>query len=126
MKVKKERFANLLEYGFLIERASIVLLIVSSVVLAIIIPAWPVTIANYFENPNIAGQYSLGLSILATTLMLLSSIAAFLIPYFTPLLKTRSSKELRDVRTRNLYLLVTATLLSVTILVYLLAALTTV
>lgn len=126
MKIKRERFANLIEYSYFVEKTTTLILLVVSIVVTIIIPAWPVTLVNYIENPNVAGQYSLGISILATTLILLSSIAAFLIPYFTPLLKTRSLKEIRDTRTRNLYLLLIATLLSIIIVVYLLAALTTI
>lgn len=126
LKIKKERFANLVEYGYFIEKITVLILLVASIIILVIIPAWPITLINYIQNPSIAGQYSLGISILATTLILLSSIAAFLIPYFTPLLKTRSFKEIRDTRTRNLYLIVIATLLSITIIVYLLAALTTI
>uniref|UniRef100_A0A7C4HCY6 Uncharacterized protein n=1 Tax=Staphylothermus marinus TaxID=2280 RepID=A0A7C4HCY6_STAMA len=126
MKIKKERFANLIEYGYFTDKTISLLLIIVSLTLVIIIAAWPTTIIDYLENPSIAGQYSLGVSILTTTLILLSSIVAFLIPYFTPLFKTRSFREIRDTRTKNLYLFSTAALLSTAIIVYLLAALTTI
>ena len=124
MRVKRELLAHLLEYGYLAEKATGVLIVIGFIVLLIVLPAWPVTVINYIRNPVVYGLTSLGNAILYTSLIIASGLTAYLLPHFAPLLKPHSFKEVKDRRTRILYLSITAIILSITVLVYFLFALT--
>lgn len=125
MKVKRELMAHLFDYGYLTEKVVSILIILVSALVLIVVPAWPNTVLNYMESPDILGIYSLGHSILTTTLLVISSLAAYLVPHLSQSSRARGSKEARGSRTRSLYLSAASALLTVTTLIYLLFALTT-
>ncbi len=124
MRIKKELISHLIEYGYLIEKTTTLLIVIGFIVITIIIPAWPSTFINYMRNPTVYGLPSLGNALLTSILLIITGLTAYLIPHFTPLMKPHGFREIHDKRTRNLYLAIISVTLSVTILVYLLFALT--
>lgn len=124
MRIKRELLAYLLEYEYLAEKIVKIIVVASFILLLIILPAWPVTIINYIRNPAIYGLTSLGNALLYTSLALASGLTAYLIPHFAPLMKPHGFRTMKDQRTRILYLSIISIILSITVLIYFLSALT--
>ncbi len=119
-KIRKELLGSLLEYGYVIEKASAIILAIVLIIITIIVPDWYRAIYNYSVNPQAYGLRYLGSSILLTVLVLINAFIAYLIPYFAPMLKHRGYKTIRDKRTLTMYLMLTSVLASITILSYVL------
>ena len=124
MRVKKEHLSHLFEYGYINDKLVQVLNILISIIIAVIVPAWPITVVNYIRNPAVYGLTALGTSILMTIILLITGFTAFIIPHFTPSMKTGRFKELRDERTKMLYLSIISAILLIAVLTYLLFSLT--
>ena len=124
MRVKRELLGHLMEYGYIAEKTTSLLIILSFIVIILIIPAWPVTVINYIRNPAVYGLTSLGNSILTTVLIIASGFTAYLLPHFAPILKPHGFKEVRDKRLRLMYVSIISIILSITVLIYLLFGLT--
>ncbi|OYT40841.1 MAG: hypothetical protein B6U89_00835 [Desulfurococcales archaeon ex4484_58] len=124
MKVKRELISHLIDYGYIIEKTTTLLIIASFIIVLLTIPAWPTTISNYMKNPIRYGLPSLGLAILVSTLLLATGLTAFLLPYFEPILRPHGFRELRDKRMLTIYITLIAVTASITVLVYLLFSLT--
>ncbi|RLG80134.1 MAG: hypothetical protein DRO13_04470 [Thermoprotei archaeon] len=125
MKTKRELLGYLMEYEYITEKAANVAIAVCFLIVLLIIPNWPTTLVNYVENPATMELSELGNSILSTTLILATGLTAYLVPHFEPMLKPRSFRELRDKKTRDLYLAVIASVVSITVLAYFLLSLFT-
>lgn len=119
-RIKKELLGHLLEYGYVIEKMSTLILAMALLVLIIIIPNWYRTMLNYSINPQVYGIRYIGTSILIMVLMLINAFVAYLIPYFAPSLRPRGFRGIRDKRTLSIYLALIAILLSLSILSYVL------
>ncbi len=124
MRIKRELIGHLMEYGYLAEKTTSILIALGFVLILMIIPAWPITIINYIRNPAIFGLTSLGNSILTTVLIISTGFIAYLLPHFTPLLRPHGFKEVRDRRMRIMYVTLVSVIMSITVLAYLLFALT--
>lgn len=119
-RIKKELLGHLLEYGYVIEKVSTLILAIVFLITIIVIPNWYRTFLNYSLNPQLYGVRYIGTSILITVLMLVNAFIAYLIPHFAPSLRPRGFRMLKDRRTLSIYLALIASLLSLSILSYVL------
>jgi len=124
LKIKREIVSHLIEYGYLAEKTTGTMLLIATILVIVIIPAWPTALINYIRSPAVYGLSSLGNSILITTLLIAAGFTAYLIPHFAPIMKPHGFREARDVRTKILYSTLIASIVSITILIYLIASLT--
>ncbi|MCD6301754.1 MAG: hypothetical protein J7L82_06790 [Staphylothermus sp.] len=119
-RVRKELVGHLLEYDYLIDKASKIILGLVFLLTIIIIPDWTRTLYNYSINPYTYGIQYIGLSILITVLLLLAALTAFIIPHLSPTFRPTGFRRTRDERMLSIYLTLTSTLLSIVILGYIL------
>ncbi len=119
-RIKKELVGHLLEYDYLIEKASKIIIVLVTLSTIAIIPDWARTLYNYSMNPYAYGLQYIGLSILVTVLVLMSASTAFVIPHLSPTFRPTGFRKTRDKRMLSIYLTLTSTLLSIVILGYIL------
>ena len=119
-RIKKELVGHLLEYDYLIEKASKIIILLVTLSTIAIIPDWARTLYNYSMNPYAYGLQYIGLSILVTVLVLVSASTAFVIPHLSPTFRPTGFRKTRDKRMLSIYLTLTSTLLSIVILGYIL------
>ncbi len=119
-RIKKELVGHLLEYDYLIEKASKIIIVLVTLLTIAIIPDWARTLYNYSMNPYAYGLQYIGLSILITVLVLVSASTAFVIPHLSPTFRPTGFRKTRDKRMLSIYLTLTSTILSIVILGYIL------
>ncbi len=119
-RIKKELVGHLLDYDYLIEKASKIIIVLVTLSTIAIIPDWTRTLYNYSMNPYAYGLQYIGLSILVTVLVLVSASTAFIIPHLSPTFRPTGFRKTRDKRMLSIYLTLTSTLLSIVILGYIL------
>ncbi len=123
-KVKRSMFAHIFEYEYFIEKTGKYLLAIIFVSLVVVLGGWYESIMVYTRYPTSTGFFYLGLSLSITVLILLSTAAAFMLPYFIPALRPKGFRKPSDYRSLYLSLVISLVLLGIGATIMFLAGLT--
>ncbi len=115
-RIKREHLSYILEFDYVIEKSSKLVLALLGLVIIAIVPGWVRALTVYFENYGLTGIQVIGVPLVVTVVMLLSLFIAFVIPHFEPTLQPKGFRSLKETGVARIYLTLIVGLLGLTIL----------
>lgn len=115
-RIKREHLSYILEFDYVIEKSSKLVLALFGLMIIAIVPGWVRALTVYFENYGLTSIQVIGVPLVITVVMLLSLFIAFVIPHFEPSLQPKGFKSLKETGVARIYLTLIVGLLGLTIL----------
>ncbi len=115
-RIKREHLSYILEFDYVIEKSSKLVLALLGLVIIAIVPGWVRALTVYFENYGLTSIQVIGVPLVVTVVMLLSLFIAFVIPHFEPTLQPKGFRSLKETGVARIYLTLIVGLLGLTIL----------
>ncbi len=115
-RIKREHLSYILEFDYVIEKSSKLVLALFGLMIIAIVPGWVRALTVYFENYGLTSIQVIGVPLVVTVVMLLSLFIAFVIPHFEPSLQPKGFRSLKETGVTRIYLTLIVGLLGLTIL----------
>ncbi len=115
-RIKREHLSYILEFDYVIEKSSKLVLALFGLMIIAIVPGWVRALTVYFENYGLTSIQVIGAPLVVTVVMLLSLFIAFVIPHFEPSLQPKGFRSLKETGVARIYLTLIVGLLGLTIL----------
>ncbi len=115
-RIKREHLSYILEFDYVIEKSSKLVLALFGLIIIAIVPGWVRALTVYFENYGLTSIQVIGVPLVVTVVMLLSLFIAFVIPHFEPTLQPKGFRSLKERGVARIYLTLIVGLLDLTIL----------
>ncbi len=115
-RIKREHLSYILEFDYVIEKSSKLVLALFGLMIIAIVPGWVRALTVYFENYGLTSIQVIGVPLVVTVVMLLSLFIAFVIPHFEPTLQPKGFRSLKETGVARIYLTLIVGLLGLTIL----------
>ncbi len=115
-RIKREHLSYILEFDYVIEKSSKLVLALFGLMIIAIVPGWVRALTVYFENYGLTSIQVIGVPLVVTVVMLLSLFIAFVIPHFEPSLQPKGFRSLKETGVARIYLTLIVGLLGLTIL----------